>query len=259
METARVVSVEFLRGFQNKDEFFERLSGVEHTRRMIADEIVLLTAFSSLYGLAMGSYNGLAQAVSSAIKVPLLFMLTVLIAFPAFFMLQHALGSRLGFWQMLKILLAGFVMIALVMASFAPIVLFFLITGGDYSFLKLLHVAIFGLAGFFGMKMVLDGLKFCCEKKAIYPKTGVVVFRFWIILLAFVGMQLAWNLRPFIGSRDLPFRVLREREGNFYVAIINAASHLALGDSHKSSAGPPIRPASDGPQAEFEKDGRGGQ
>lgn len=259
MEIMRVVSTEFLRGFQNKDEFFEKLSSGQDTWRTIADEVVLLTIFSSLYGIVMGSYNGLVQAISSGIKVPLLFMLTVLIAFPAFFILQHALGSRLGFWQMLKIILAGFVMIALVTASFAPIVIFFLITGGNYSFLKLLHVAIFGLGGFFGMKMVLDGLKFCCEKKAIYPKTGVVVFRFWIIILAFVGMQLAWNLRPFIGSRDLPFEVVRGREGNFYVAVIGAASDLVLRDVLKTPGKRSIGSVPDEEASQVEKDAPGGK
>ncbi len=259
MEKMRAAAVDFLRGFQNKDELFEKLSSGQDTWRTIAAEVVLLSVSSGLYGVVMGSYNGLLQAISSGIKVPLLFILTVLIAFPAFFILQHALGSRLGFWQMLKIILAGFVMIALVVASFAPIVIFFLITGGNYSFLKLLHVAIFGLGGFFGMKIVLDGLKFCCEKKAIYPKTGVVVFRLWIIILAFVGMQLAWNLRPFIGSRDLPFEVVRGREGNFYVAVLGAASDLVLRDVLKTPEGPSSGSEPDEQASQVEKDAPGGK
>jgi hypothetical protein len=46
------------------------------------------------------------------------------------------------------------------------------------------------------------------------------------IHLAFVGMQLAWNLRPFVGSRDLPFQILRQRESNFYVAVAGSLSEL---------------------------------
>ena len=127
---------------------------------------------------------------------------------------------------MLTVILSGFVMTSLIMAAFAPIVLFFLITGGNYAFLKLLHVAIFGVASLFGMKTILDGLTFCCEKQNVYPKIGVVVFRFWVLILAFVGMQLAWNLRPFIGSRGIPFAVFRQREGNFYLAVARAAADL---------------------------------
>jgi hypothetical protein len=136
---------------------------------------------------------------------------------------------------MLKIILSGFVMVALVMVSFAPIVIFFLITGDNYSFLKLLHVAIFGLSGLFGVKTILEALRFSCEKKNVYPKVGVTVFRFWILILAFVGMQLAWNLRPFIGSRDLPFELFRIREGNFYLTVIRAAGNLVTSPGKKTN------------------------
>jgi hypothetical protein len=127
---------------------------------------------------------------------------------------------------MFKVVLSGFVMAALVMVSFAPIVIFFLITGDNYSFLKILHVAIFGLSGVFGMKTIVTALQFSCEKKNVYPKIGVTVFRIWIVILAFVGMQLAWNLRPFIGSRQVQFELFRKREGNFYLTVIRAAGDL---------------------------------
>ena len=235
MEKTKLLSMGFFRDFQDKDNFFEKLTSDEDTLSKVANQYLLLNVCSFLYGIVMGSYNSFRQAISSGIKVPLLFSLALLVCFPAFFIIQHVLGSRLGFWQMFKIILAGFVMIALVMVSFAPIVIFFLITGDNYSFLTLLHVAIFGLSGFFGMKTILDALRFSCEKKKVYPKVGVVVFRFWILILAFVGMQLAWNLRPFIGSRELPFELFRKREGNFYLTVIRAAGNLVTSPGKKTN------------------------
>jgi len=233
MAKTKLLSMGFFRDFQDKDNFFQKLTSDEDTFSKVVNQYLLLNVCSFLYGVVMGSYNGFRQAISSGIKVPILFSLALLVCFPAFFIIQHVLGSRLGFWQMLKIILSGFVMVALVMVSFAPIVIFFLITGDNYSFLKLLHVAIFGLSGFFGVKTILDALRFSCEKKNVYPKVGVVVFRFWVLILAFVGMQLAWNLRPFIGSRDLPFELLRKREGNFYLAVIRAAGDLVTSPDKK--------------------------
>lgn len=235
MAKTKFLSMEFFRDFQDKDNFFEKLTSDEDTFNKIVSQYLLLNVCSFLYGIVMGSYNGFRQAISSGIKVPLLFSLALLVCFPAFFIIQHILGSRLGFWQMFKIILCGFVMVALVMVSFAPIVIFFLITGDNYSFLKLLHVAIFGLSGFFGVKTILDALRFSCEKKKVYPKIGVTVFRFWILILAFVGMQLAWNLRPFIGSRELPFELFRKREGNFYLAVIRAAGDLVTSPGKKTN------------------------
>ena len=226
MAKLKLLSMDFFRDFQDKENFFEKLTNNENNFAKIVNQYLLLNICSFLYGIVMGSYNGFRQAVSSGIKVPLLISLALLICFPAFFIIQHVMGSRLGFWQMFKIILSGFVMVSLVMVSFAPIVIFFLITGDNYSFLKILHVAIFGLSGVFGMKTIVAALQFSCEKKNVYPKIGVMVFRVWIVILAFVGMQLAWNLRPFIGSRELQFELFRKREGNFYLSVIRAAGDL---------------------------------
>jgi hypothetical protein len=226
MEKVKLSPFEFLRDFQDKDHFYEKLTSDENTTGKIFNQYVLMCACSFVYGIVMGSYNSFSQAISSGVKVSLLFSLAILVCFPAFYVIQHVLGSRLGFWQMLKIILSGFVMISMVMVSFSTIVIFFLITGDDYAFLKLLHVGIFALSGVFGMKTILDALQYSCEKKNVYPKIGVTVFKFWILILAFVGMQLSWNLRPFIASREMPFEIFRERQGNFYLAVADSIHDL---------------------------------
>jgi hypothetical protein len=52
------------------------------------------------------------------------------------------------------------------------------------------------------------------------------IFKIWVIILAFVSSQLAWNLRPFVGSRDLPFELFRARESNFYIAVIQSVVNI---------------------------------
>ena len=112
------------------------------------------------------------------------------------------------------------------MVSFIPIVIIFLLTGSNYYFLQLLHIAIFVFSGIFGMNTIVNALKFSCEKKNIYPQNGVVVFRFWIVILAFVGIQLAWNFRPFLGDRGQSFELFRQYEGNFYTALIYSVNQI---------------------------------
>jgi hypothetical protein len=104
-----------------------------------------------------------------------------------------------------------------------------MITSDSYSFLKLLHVAIFSFSGFFAIKTIINGLKFSCERKNLYPKLGMSIFRIWVFILAFVSSQLAWNLRPFVGSRDLEFELFREREGNFFIAVVNSFGGIVKG------------------------------
>ena len=52
------------------------------------------------------------------------------------------------------------------------------------------------------------------------------VFRVWIVVFGMVGAQMAWVLRPFLGSPDHPFSLFRTRESNFFEAILYALQHL---------------------------------
>jgi len=83
---------------------------------------------------------------------------------------------------------------------------------------------------------MVDALKYACENKDIYPKIGVIVFRIWIIILAFVGIQLAWNLRPFLCEKHEEFKIFRKYEGNFYTAIIYSVEQLVSPTANEEKA-----------------------
>jgi hypothetical protein len=226
MAKARFLSTEFLPNFHDKEGSLEKITNSKNITQKIWNQFVLVNFLAFIYGVIMGCYNGFYQALSSGVKMPVLFSLLIIICFPAFYVIQSVLGSRLSVAQMVSIILSGFVYITAIMVSFSTIVLFFLITGGNYAFIKLLHVAVIALAGIFGMKQIIDALTFSCEKKNIYPKTGIVVFRFWIVILFFVGSQLSWSLRPFVGAKNQPFELFRKQKGNFYQALIESCADL---------------------------------
>ena len=219
--------------FQHSDEYFEMLNDSEFTRKWVFRQILYIFLFSFIYGLVMGSYNGLQQSMITGIKMPCLIFLSLLICFPALYVIQYMIGSTMTLFQMANVILSGFFVFSTIALSFAPIVIFFMITSDNYSFLKLLHVAIFTFSGIFAVKTIITGLTYSCEKKNIYPKLGMKIFKIWIVILAFVSSQLAWNLRPFVGSRDMEFEWFRKRESNFYVAVIHSMAGVI--DPTKSS------------------------
>jgi hypothetical protein len=212
--------------FQNNDEYFEMLNNPESSRKYVFKQFLFILVFSLLYGMVMGSYNGLMQSVVTGIKIPCLIFLSLLVCFPALFVIQYMIGSKMTLYQMANIILSGFFVFSTIALSFAPIVIFFMITSDNYAFLKLLHVAIFTFSGIFAVKTIVTGLTYSCEKKNIYPKLGMKIFKIWVVILAFVSSQLAWNLRPFVGSRELPVELFRARESNFYVAVIQSAINI---------------------------------
>jgi hypothetical protein len=214
------------KAFQRSDDYFEILNDPENSRKYLLTQLFYVVLFSFLYGIIMGSYNGVLQSLVTGIKMPCLIVLSLLICFPALYVVQSMIGSTMTIYQMANIIFAGFFVFSTIALSFAPVIIFFMITSDSYSFLKLLHVAIFTFSGIFAVKTIINGLKFSCEKKNIYPKLGMTIFKIWVVILAFVSSQLAWNLRPFIGSRDMTFELFRVREGNFYVAVIQSAANL---------------------------------
>lgn len=226
----KTINPSIFKAFQNSDDYFEMLSDPRNSRQIILQQLMFILLFTFLYGIIMGSYNGLLQSIVTGIKIPVLIMLSLLICFPALYVIQSMIGSTMTINQMANIIFSGFFVFSTIALSFGPIVIFFMITSNSYAFLKLLHVAIFTFSGIFAVKTIISGLKFSCERKNLYPKLGMSIFKIWVFILAFVSAQLAWNLRPFVGSRELQFELFRQREGNFFIAVINSLGHMVSPD-----------------------------
>jgi hypothetical protein len=234
--------MEVFKIFQNTESYFNERNNQQSTR-LIINQILVICVFTFIYGVVMGSYHTFIQSIVAGLKVIVLFLGTLIICFPSFFVIQQVLGSKMNLRQMMIIVLSGLVLTSAIALSFSPIIIFFQITGGNYHFLQLLHVSVFAFSGIFGMRIMIDALKFACEKKNIYPQIGVTVFRIWIIILAFVGIQLSWNLRPFLCNKNEEFKLFRKYEGNFYTAIIYSVQQLAAHKDvqHKDLVEPPYQ------------------
>ncbi len=123
---------------------------------------LILAAF---YGACMGSYGivtgkegGWMQILSSMVKVPALFALTLLVTFPSLYVFNALVGSRLSLQSMLRLLVAGIAVMLALLASFGTIVAFFGFTSTSYSFMKLLNVLVFAISGIIGLSFLLQTL-----------------------------------------------------------------------------------------------------
>ena len=114
--------------FQHSDEYFEMLSNTEFSRKFVLKQVLFILLFTFLYGIVMGSYNGFLQSLVTGIKVPCLIFLSLLICFPALYVIQYMIGSTMTLSQMANVILSGFIVFSTIALSFAPIVIFFMIT-----------------------------------------------------------------------------------------------------------------------------------
>lgn len=210
----------------DRERFFEEVVdsvGLSQKLRYCAFTIVGLSGF---FGLIAGAYSGPLQAISAGVKLPFLFFATFAICFPAFYVVQVLVGSRLRLLQVVVLVLSALALTSILLAAFVPITAFFLVTGANYYFQHLLNIALAGAAGLFGMYALHDGLTVVCEKRGVYPRKALTIMRAWALLFAFVGIQLAWNLRPFLGDRAQGFQLFGKYDGNFYAAVVYAVNQL---------------------------------
>lgn len=214
----------------NRDQFFDEVVDGAGLGRKLAYSMLTVIALAGFFGLVAGAYSGPAQAISAGIKLPLLFFATFVICFPAFYVVQVLVGSRLRLPQVVVLVFGALSLTSILLAAFVPVIAFFLLTGANYYFQHLLNIAIAGIAGAYGMYALHEGLAVVCDKRGVYPRKALTIMRVWALLFAFVGVQLAWNLRPFLGDRNQPFRVFGSYQGNFYAAVIYAVNKLFSGE-----------------------------
>ncbi|RIK76867.1 MAG: hypothetical protein DCC68_18460 [Planctomycetota bacterium] len=228
----------------------------------------LLVALGGIYGVCMGSYAVFRhneadypyywQLLSTTLKVPALFLLTLAVTFPSLYVFNALVGSRLTLLPVLRLLVASLGVNLAVLASLGPIVAFFGVSTTSYPFMVLLNVAVFTVAGVLGLLFLLQTLHrlSLAESKNAAAKSdaaqGIVmaedanlptrptvlelgaldrthdhvlgehvkkVFWCWIVVFALVGAQMGWVLRPFIGDPSGPFVWFRERQGNFFESV----------------------------------------
>jgi hypothetical protein len=199
-------------------------------RQMLVSSAVALAGYGAVIGLSQGPL----QALASALKLPILFLLTLLVCLPALYIYNLLCGGRLSARQALALTLAAVTVTAIFTLAFAPITLFFLITAPHYQFFILLNVAILSLTGGVGLFFLVDGARRLNrlvgidqtveeaggESLRLPRMVSMGLLPAWLLLYGFVGAQLGWTLRPFFGMPGESFALFRAVEGNFYGSVI---------------------------------------
>ena len=205
---------------RNRHHYFNEIrEGIglpEKMRSMLVSSI----AFLALYGAVMGSTHSLWQALSSAAKLPILFLATLIVCSPTLYFFNILFGSKQSLGQNIALILTAITVTTVLLLSFAPITLFFLLTTSHYQFFKLLNVAVFATSGSMGVVFLSQGMRVVAGSGQEGARARRWVLRLWILIYAFVGSQMAWTLRPFIGAPSMKFELFRQLGGNFYANVL---------------------------------------
>jgi uncharacterized membrane protein YesL len=241
---------------RDRKQFFDEIRRDYKTEKKIGALLVASSIFLAVYGAIIGASSSWLQMISSAIKLPALYLITLTICLPTLYFFDILFGSALSFGQYALLALISVAVISVLLFSFAPISLFFLISVHDYNFFLLLNVGIFAFTGLMGVKFLYqamqaidrpepmqidlpqlpaetsqdflpvnpaESLEKPLQTSAISnQKTRRRLLQFWLVLYGLVGSQLGWTLRPFFGSPGEPFQLFRNIEGNFYSQVFRS-------------------------------------
>jgi len=169
-----------------------------------------VVAFGTFYGGVMGTFGGVAgerpwQVLDSAIKVPLLLLATLALGLPSFFVLNTLLGVRADFGKALGALLASQAVSTIVLASLAPFTALWYASSRDYSAAVLFNAVIFGVSAVAAQGPLRRGYRPLIAGNRVH----LILLRVWLVLYAFIGIQMGWLLRPFVGDPLMPVRFFR--------------------------------------------------
>ncbi|MGW2623451.1 hypothetical protein [Micromonospora taraxaci] len=136
------------------------------TGRMLASSAIALAC----YGAVLGAFHSPLMALTSALKLPLLFLVTLAICLPTLYLFNLVFGARLSVRQSLALVMVAITVTSMLAVAFAPISLFFLITAPDYGFFKLLNVAILTLSALVGLRFLTGGMQVLNDHGLLAPE-----------------------------------------------------------------------------------------
>jgi hypothetical protein len=183
----------------------------------------------------MGTYGGIAgqrvwQVVYSAVKVPFLLLATFLLSLPSFFVTNTLLGLRSDFPRVIRALLATQAGLTVILAALAPFTAFWYVSGSAYQPAILFNGLMFGVASLSAQWM----LQRSYEPLVRANPRHRAMLRIWLAIYVFVGIQMGWVLRPFIGDPGAPTQFFRAGAWtNAYEAVIQMIWEVASGATRR--------------------------
>src|SRR3954468_22798202 len=144
---------------RDRDGIWRQIIEERDLGRLTVQMLVSSAISLALYGAVLGANYGWPQAMSSAVKLPLLFLATLAICLPTLYLFNLVFGARLSVLQAVTLIMVCITVSAVLSLAFAPISLFFLVTAKSYAFFKLLNVAILMLTSLVGLRFLIAGMR----------------------------------------------------------------------------------------------------
>ena len=184
--------------------------------------LLLVVAAGAIHGVSMGSFRCSSWdrawlLLYGGLKVPILLLGSALLCVPGFVLINAALGLRSSVRRALRAVFAGQAVFAVSLCSLSPLVLFAYACGVEHRAALLLNAAAFSCAALRGQLAIRRHYEVLVAEDA---KHRLLLWA-WVTSYVFVGIQMGWLLRPFVGEPSAAVTFLRaEPFSNAYMVVI---------------------------------------
>ena len=176
---------------------------------------------AAFWGAAMGSHAGGVHIWITTIKMPIFFLLTLALCFSLMHVMTVVGGVKARTEQTLNIALSGLSVTSVCLGALAPVLAVFAASIPVASMASYLNLYVAcamcgAAAGLLGARQVARGLH------ALRGGSTRGVLAAWLFIFQFTGAQVAWVLRPWIGSHDSAeglYSLSHGLSGNFYLGV----------------------------------------
>jgi hypothetical protein len=204
--------------------FFNEVRQSHDLESKLRSMVLSTVIYIALYGLVMGICSGWQQALASAVKLPMLFLVTLLISLPTLYFFNLLYGSQLTFAQTTALIMAALTITGALSLAFASITLFFLLTVREqYTILVLLNIGVLATSSWWGLSFLRQGMRYV--QGGTQARQGRIL-AIWLLIYGLVGTQMGWALRPFFKAPWEAFVILRGGGGTFYGSMLTAIGWL---------------------------------
>ncbi len=187
-------------------------------REMAKTSLLVIALGGLLFGAAAGSFRGLPQLAIAAAKLPIVTLVTLAVAGPAFFAISAAVDRRHQFRTTLTLVLCAGARSSLVLIAVAPLLALAVDFGAPYELVRFGALAGYGLAGLSALAFIIRAMG-----DARGRALGLVSF---LLVFSVFGAQTAWLFRPYLGDpRDetVPLFAHGRIEGGLVGALVDRA------------------------------------
>ena len=180
--------------------------------------LIVICLFGGLFGAAVGSFGGIRplQMIFSAVKFPILLLLSLGLTIPSFYVLNALLGTHDDFRASMRAIMATQTVMTIFLAALAPLTVVWYASGSSYTSARVFNISIFACCAWYGWVMMGRFYRPLVASNPMHSR----LIKIWIFQFVFVAIQLSWVLRPLIGKTSRPTTFLRDEAwGNAYLEI----------------------------------------